>query len=229
MVLPLVLAGPILRRAEPERICIWMATSEETAVRSEAFIDSEGSGPIGSSDPGAGGRETSVRLGDHLFVHLLEVIPLGNSEFPRDTVLFYDVAIGANNLAGFGFLEAGTGIAYDGLGLPSFFLPTRLATLAHGSCRKPHVGHMEDGEPSEDRLAVADRIIEEAPRDLSTRPAVLFLTGDQIYADDVGLPLIPALMNLGQEITGWQETMPDLGNPVGIPLSGRAEALAGTN
>ena len=234
MALPLVLAGPILRRAEPERVCIWMATSEETVVRGEVFInsegnDSEGRSPIGSSEPDSGGGEMSVRLGAHLFVHLLEVNPLGDSEFPRDTLLFYDVKVGEDNLAGLGLLEEGTGIAYDSLGLPSFFLPTRLATLAHGSCRKPHAGVMEDEEPSEDRLAIADRIIEAMPQDLSTRPSVLFLTGDQIYADDVGAPLLPSLIELGKDLTGWQETLPDIGNPACISLFGRAKALADTN
>ena len=122
-----------------------------------------------------------VRLGDHLFVHLLEVKPLENRQFPRDNLLGYDVTVGTDNLAGLKLLEGKDRIAYIGLELPSFFLPTELRTLAHGSCRKPHAGYLEDDKPTEDRLAVADRIIAETPFDLDKRPAMLFLTGDQIY------------------------------------------------
>jgi hypothetical protein len=234
MPLPLVLAGPILRRADPGRVCIWLATSEKIGVRGEVFADPRGSGsqsqdPIGTSDPDRGGRETPVRLGDHLFVHLLEVKPPKNGQFPRDTLLGYDVTVETDNLAGLKLLEGKYSIAYDGLELPSFFLASELRTLAHGSCRKPHAGYMEDGGPTEDRLAVADRIIAKAPQTLDKRPAILFLTGDQIYADDVGLPLMPALMKLGQEITGWQESIPELENLADIPLSQRGKALEAAN
>lgn len=64
---------------------------------------------------------------------------------------------------------------------------------------------------------------------MDKRPAILFLTGDQIYADDVGLPLMPALMKLGQEITGWQESIPELENLADIPLSQRGKALEAAN
>ena len=234
MPLPLVLAGPILRRADPGRVCIWLATSEKIGVRGEVFADPRGSGsqsqdPIGTSDPDRGGRETPVRLGDHLFVHLLEVKPPKNGQFPRDTLLGYDVTVETDNLAGLKLLEGKYSIAYDCLELPSFFLASELRTLAHGSCRKPHAGYMEDGGPTEDRLAVADRIIAKAPQTLDKRPAILFLTGDQIYADDVGLPLMPALMKLGQEITGWQESIPELENLADIPLSQRGKALEAAN
>lgn len=144
-------------------------------------------------------------------------------------MLGYDVTVETDNLAGLKLLEGKYSIAYDGLELPSFFLPSELRTLAHGSCRKPHAGYMEDGGPTEDRLAVADRIIAKAPQTLDKRPAILFLTGDQIYADDVGLPLMPALMKLGQEITGWQESIPELENLADIPLSQRGKALEAAN
>ncbi len=97
MALPLILAGPILRRAEPERVCIWMATSEQTTVRGDVYIDSEGIGsegrkPIGSSDPESGGRETTVRLGDHLFVHLLEAIGANQISLAEPSEILVGVA-----------------------------------------------------------------------------------------------------------------------------------------
>jgi hypothetical protein len=34
---PTLLAGPILRRAEPERVCIWIASSKPVSMRAEIF------------------------------------------------------------------------------------------------------------------------------------------------------------------------------------------------
>ena len=42
MSLPLVLAGPILRRSDQERICIWLATSREVPVEAEVFVAKSG-------------------------------------------------------------------------------------------------------------------------------------------------------------------------------------------
>jgi hypothetical protein len=70
-----LLAGPILRRRERGRVCILLATSEEVAVNARVLRQPGERDVLGSSDPGLGGSERSVRLGDRLVVHLLEVRP----------------------------------------------------------------------------------------------------------------------------------------------------------
>jgi hypothetical protein len=51
--------------------------------------------------------------------------------------------------------------------------------------------------------------IEEARRtDQLHRPHQLCLTGDQIYADDVPLPLLPQLISHGREMLGNNEFLP---------------------
>ena len=64
--------------------------------------------------------------------------------------------------------------------LPTFFLQGKRSplNLLYGSCRKLH-------GKGEDCLALADEIIASSVEDLNKRPSALFLTGDQIYADDV--------------------------------------------
>lgn len=227
MALPLLLAGPILRRCERERVCIWLATSDDVAVRAEVLAASADRDALGSSDPTLGGSETSVRLGDQLVVHLLEVRPPSGATFPADTLLYYDLTVGGRNLDELGLLDGDGGIAYAGLPLPSFFLPTTLSTLLHGSCRKPHVSAIGEAAAAAtpDCLAAADLLVEGAPNDLGQRPAVLFLTGDQIYADDVAGPLLAQLRTLGDELTGWREAIPGIGEAAGIPLFERRAAL----
>src|SRR5437588_12417081 len=35
--LPILLAGPVLRRAEPEQVCIWIACSRPVTIKAEIF------------------------------------------------------------------------------------------------------------------------------------------------------------------------------------------------
>jgi hypothetical protein len=68
---------------------------------------------------------------------------------------------------------------------PKFFIPTDLNHLLHGSCRKPH-----GGGNSPDALSYGDSLLEkleETDAKLNERPALLLLTGNQIYADDVSI------------------------------------------
>ena len=74
MRLPEVLAGPLLRRAEPGRVLVWLATSVPLTVSGEVFAlvappDDERQRRLGR------GRGRQVRLGPRLFVHLVSVLP----------------------------------------------------------------------------------------------------------------------------------------------------------
>jgi hypothetical protein len=82
--------------------------------------------------------------------------------------------------------------------LPGFVLPPsdignlRLLT---GSCRKPH-------NPDLDHMPALDDLLSEneAYLDLAKRPHQMFLTGDQIYADEVPLDLLNALTPIDAEL-----------------------------
>ena len=75
--------------------------------------------------------------------------------------------------------------------LPSFVAPPAtldLVRLAHASCRKPN-------GPGYDALAWLDDRIEDTLGS-ADRPQQLFLTGDQIYGDDVAACLLPMLSSI---------------------------------
>jgi hypothetical protein len=96
--------------------------------------------------------------------------------------------------------------------LPTFVTPATSVLdlrLAHTSCRKPH----GDGP---DALAWLDDILREHRTDADKRPAQLFLTGDQIYADDVAAPLLGMLQPLAKELLGFDETVPMAGGAAGV-------------
>jgi hypothetical protein len=170
------------------------------------------------------GVTKSLRLGEHLHIALVIARPIGHdkqdttaqSGFPSDTLLSYDIEIiDGNNakskgqrLADLGLTSGRNTIVYeislDGTHetnfLPTFFLSGKDGqfNIMHGSCRKLH-------GKGEDCLVAADELISSSPMDLSKRPSALFLTGDQIYADDVARPLAHYLTEFGIKLLGWEE------------------------
>jgi hypothetical protein len=227
--LPEVLAGPLLRRSEPGRVLVWLATSVPLTVSGEVFAlaaapDDEGLRRLGR------GRGRQLRLGPRLFVHLVSVLPDADvGRFPTDQLLGYDLALDAGErparrLADLGMLSGPAAIAVGGLPLPSFFLHGQLpaTNLLHGSCRLLH-GHGEDA------LLAADELLAATAGDLERRPSALVLTGDQIYGDEVGGPLIAHLTRLGAELLGGGDTtsVPEVPPLDQIPVFGRQELSNG--
>jgi hypothetical protein len=70
-----------------------------------------------------------------------------------------------------------------------------------------------------------DVVLARRAHDARARPTALFLTGDQIYADDVAGPLLWHLRTLGAHLLGYEDDVPGL-DPVGsLPLYGRKDAV----
>lgn len=105
--------------------------------------------------------------------------------------------------------------------------------FAHASCRRTNFGGPQlvhgplealtvgEGRAQEgpDALAFLDDIIEEDRSDPVRRPQQLFLTGDQIYADDLGGTLLPQVNALGRELLGFAETLPVTNNEIAADLA----------
>jgi hypothetical protein len=126
------------------------------------------------------GQCTVIAAGAHAFVHLIDV-PLDGA-LPCDESIDYDLLIdGAEQ----GIADWAPHLLYGDAPCPNFVLRARVDQLLHGSCRKPH-------HPAADGLLCVDRLLaqEHAAED---RPALLMMTGDQVYADDVAGPMLRAI------------------------------------
>jgi hypothetical protein len=228
--LPEILAGPLLRRAEPGRVLLWLATSRPVTVHGE--IVSVGPQRDGDLQRVGWGSARRVRLGPRLFIHLVSVLPdPAVGAFPSNHLLGYDLMLvdGAagrppRRLGDLGLLAGPRAVTLGDLPLPSFFLPARspALNLLHGSCRLLH-GHGEDA------LLAADEVLAESARDLGRRPSALVLTGDQIYGDEVAGPMIGHLTRLGAELLGGSDTTSVPGVPAldRLPLYGRQKLSCG--
>ncbi|MDQ2826852.1 MAG: hypothetical protein M3Y04_07830, partial [Actinomycetota bacterium] len=153
-------------------------------------------------------------LPGHRYSYDLRITPVGGTASTlselgllTDTTLPGYGAATEDNPAGAGVEVCGVSYA-DGQ-LPSFVTPPERVedlVLAHASCRKPHgygdpaLQYLDDVIGSIDG---ADTGLEGAP---AGRPHQLFLTGDQIYADDVAAALAPGLTALGISLLSGDDT-----------------------
>ncbi len=202
--LPLVLAGPILRRVEARRVVLWIATS--TAVRGRITLDTGDDEPqVHELQPGSDACQ-HLAAGEHLHIVLID-LPLAH-DLPANRWVGYTLALlplHGSDTDWQDWRHWAPDLCYPGRATPGFVYQPRIAALLHGSCRKPH--HTDgDGLVVADQLLLArvkalrrseqlrDPTSEEG--DDATWPAVLLFTGDQIYADDVAGPMLRAIHRL---------------------------------
>ena len=174
--LPPVLAGPLLRRLEPKRLVLWLVASRELklTIRLQPA-------QAQALDVRLDAHCQIVPVGRHAFIHLIDV-PLTDA-LPLDVNIHYDVLIDGDGIA-----QWAPHLLYPGATLPDFVVHGRIHQLVHGSCRKPH--HRAD-----DGLLCIDRLLAQAPT-VAERPALLMMSGDQVYADDVAGPMLRAIHGL---------------------------------
>jgi hypothetical protein len=210
--LPLILAGPILRRVEPQLVSVWVALSQQRSVEFGLWTGlTAGVGFFGNNTAMHTANANTIRIGQKLHIALVTLDLTAAPLTPGQIYSYNLVFNGSADLSSEQYLQD-KGPATDrtqlALGfisgqLPSFALPPielKRLQLVHGSCRKAH-GYGPDG------LAALDKMIERTHSDPFTRPHQLFLTGDQIYADDVAAALLPQLTVAGNALLGSTEQL----------------------
>jgi hypothetical protein len=203
--LPLILAGPILRRVEKDTVSVWLALKEERKDIVLTVYDEK-------DVPQMTAMRDTVPLGQYLHVVVLTASLLPGKDILKPNITYEYEVIGPGL-----DLKGDANYCYNNYKLPTFSLPpANLGDLRiiHASCRKLH-------SPDDDALVALDGIIERAswplpteavvypaPSFARTRPHQLFLTGDQIYADDVDAVLLFLIRDVQQGLLGWAEDLP---------------------
>ena len=178
--LPLVLAGPLLRRMQPQQLVLWLVGSRALSLSLQLRHD-------GAEEPQRYALQDQhcqvIQVGEQAFIHLIDLTL--DTPLPCDVQIDYDLLIEQPGEAALGIADWAPHLLYDGASQANFVLREQLDHLLHGSCRKPH-------HPSADGLLCADRLLAEAHAP-EERPALLLMSGDQIYADDVSGPMLRAI------------------------------------
>jgi hypothetical protein len=212
--LPLLLAGPILRRVEPTLVSVWVALRDPATVTLslwDGHVSPTASSVLISSE--APGVKT-LRVGEqlHIAVALIKIAKNSPKVLRPGKIYSYDVTIktekSTETLGSLGLLKQGEiegkrvePLGYEDGKLPSFALPPQELTdlrVVFGSCRRPTNSHL-------DAMVYIDDIMRGESYHYSKplqRPHQLFLGGDQIYADDVSPLHLAYLIELGKELIG---------------------------
>ena len=214
--LPLVLAGPIVRKTTETSVSVWIALKEAQSL--ELVIKSN----PGLNDIRSGSANTKS-FGKNLHVALITVSGLS---LQPNTIYHYDIKFsGSRTLSTQGILGSSGGVSkivYGGHFLPSFMLPSddmSKLKILHCSCRKPHGGVA--GTMGKDFFEAVSNLLKDTHNMANERPQQLYLTGDQIYADDVSDLLLFMLRDAENNLLGWgsdnRELLPS--NPTPSVLS----------
>jgi hypothetical protein len=211
-VLPLVLAGPVVRRVDATSATVWIALK---AARSVALDVHPETGDTATSRIATATRSTA-QIGANLHVvavtatgafdpgkifrYQLRFGAHGAAEVPADAPdLFHDNVVAATAV------EARKRLVYaSGPALPSFMTPPADVAglrLFHTSCRKPHGA-------GQDAMVLLDDVLAADAGRVERRPQQLFLTGDQIYADDVADLVLHLCDQQGRALFGRTEALP---------------------
>ena len=223
--LPLILAGPILRRTQTEAVTVWLALKAPRQVELKVYSTEGGTGEI-VDRPLLQGASSTVQLGKYLHVVAVTAKPINSKVLTSGQIYAYDLEFAGSRESPSGVplpenekenlisclwpaspdlsaLGPET-ISYFPHQLPTFALPPKdlnYLRIVHGSCRKPHGN-------GRDALPILDNSIEQFAGMANSRPHQLFLTGDQIYGDDVADAMLWALTDAGDTLLGWEESLP---------------------
>ncbi|MGO4997955.1 alkaline phosphatase D family protein [Oceanisphaera sp. W20_SRM_FM3] len=187
-----ILAGPILRRASAERLVFWLASRTSLQFRLRFPLH----GPLAADNQM---HQEQLQVGDHCFIQLLD-IQLAEA-LPNDTLIDYDLQWRQTDQDPWcSIADWAPELCYGEAVFPQLVIRSRIDAILHGSCRKPHHG-------ASDGLVVADAWLAQRHTDPLERPALLMLSGDQIYADDVAGPMLTAIHQLITDLGLYPETL----------------------
>ncbi|MFT5164607.1 MAG: hypothetical protein ACI9FJ_003214 [Alteromonadaceae bacterium] len=192
--MPLILAGPILRKTTVTEVVVWLVLSEPLT-----FV------PLVSVEPDLSVlldcrcEHQVVKVSDVVYVYLLRYLP--EQPLPKDTLIYYDVKLTGEGVEPQSITQLLPELLYKEQQGLSFFIPSQVSTLFFGSCRNPH-------HPSKDTLVVGDHYLAENLNDLTKRPCVLVHGGDQVYVDDIAGPTLKAIHQLIKILNLSSEELP---------------------
>ncbi|MCG7535397.1 alkaline phosphatase D family protein [Pseudoalteromonas sp. OOF1S-7] len=173
-----ILSGPMLRRLESNCAYIWLVIQEEFDDAFQGKFDVallSAQTWLGREQLSGDSECIDIKLAESLHA-VMVCLKAPASGWPEAKSVGYDLCYGQQSLFQPVYFYGPLPLYHDEA-YPSFRYYPESTKIMSASCRKPHGA-------KQDALAAYDRKIEQSGS-LNKLPDVLFLTGDQIYADDV--------------------------------------------
>lgn len=201
MSIDILLAGPILRRVQTDRLAFWLATSRPVDFRIGLFPAHQKGG---WHDAAPYCRQ--FKAAEQLYLQLIDLhLPQG---LPVDIWIAYEIHYrleGSHTWST--LLDEAPHLLYPGQNTLGFVIQSQINQVLHGSCRKPHYLR-KNGAHAGDGLVRADQLLEEKASNPLEWPALLLMSGDQIYTDDVAGPMLVAIHSLLNTLQAPAEYLP---------------------
>ncbi|MEJ2766267.1 alkaline phosphatase D family protein [Photobacterium sp. MCCC 1A19761] len=185
--LPLILAGPVLRKCTASELTIWLATTAPLQGQFSLYLPGEGD-PFYLADLS---EASQLQIGQSAWI----VQATFRGDFPVETPLEYQLQTQDGELT-----ALVPTLLYPQSQRLSLIIKRRADYVMHGSCRNPH-------HPSRDSLVAADEKVSALA--IADRPALLMMSGDQIYADHVAGPTLDVIQQVIALLGLPGETFPD--------------------
>lgn len=189
---PRIHAGPIVRRLTKTDIVLWLVCDKDHPIDVLLKIDGNSVEKNAIEE-----HKWAIKVGHSASIITLKVTfknPLSNLNAVQYDLIF------KGKTEHFALTTLLPDICYEGESAPTIVFKDTIDHLLHGSCRKPH--HNE-----KDGLLRVDTLLSQcqSPEDY---PAMLLMTGDQVYVDDVAGPMLQAIQQTAEHLGLYSEHIP---------------------
>jgi hypothetical protein len=195
--IPTVIAGPMVRHVSQQQLTFWLVTNKPYTFQFQLFTEDLPVTEITLNSE----QHQQIQLGEYAILNLISID--FSPALPLNSILAYNF-IFIDDDQQQSLVELMPNILYSGQKYPNFVIKADVKQLLHGSCRKPHFD-------SRDGLVQVAQVIADSINDAQTRPAMLMMSGDQIYADDVAGPMLVAIHQVIEQLglygEQWQGTV----------------------
>ncbi|WP_118977019.1 hypothetical protein [Taibaiella koreensis] len=216
----------MLRKVTPNTINVFIVTRDDCQARLKLYKHNGNTAAPDELDTGA--YTPMLKIGAHMFVNVISLslganmtpgitygynveFNIGGTEYSLWNISVYD---GITNILKIAIPSLIFKIGGLDRLLPTFVLPpidkAKLRVI-HGSCRKPHGEGLDAMEQVYKILHYTANNPDNVTNPSDRRPQMMFLTGDQIYADDVSPILLDMINKYAQLLLGWDENLAPLG------------------
>lgn len=187
--IPLIIAGPSLRHCDQHHFTLWFVSKQRLSTLHLTLVGAEFDREL------SGDEVHCIALGQHAFQYLIRLSQ--DSLLPKDKTLAYRLFDSAHGEL---FVQL-DGLHYQDETACRFIIKPQIDKLMHGSCRNAH-------HHSGDALVAADTQMMQSS-DITERPALLMMSGDQVYVDDIAGPMLYAIGQVIQLLGLHQEQFID--------------------
>jgi hypothetical protein len=194
--IPKILAGPIVRRANAKQVCFWLITDKAYNFSVKLFSQPQQAQWFDAQLDDQ--QLCQVQVGTHAFVNLLTLVP--DVDIPCGSCVSYDITLLDKDGSRRHLCELLPSLLYSGQSYPSFVIRRQISQMLHGSCRKPH-------HDSDDGLVIVDQQIELGLAGEIELPDLLMMSGDQVYTDDVAGPTLVAIEQTIEQLGLFHEDL----------------------